>query len=172
MRLVDDDVAEIEDDVRPAADLPTLLRRRVAVVDRRAHVGRVQLPQRTRLILRKRLGGVEVERPALRLARERVEHGKVEGKRLARRGAGGEDQVLAALGRVPGLALVRVQRIERQRLAQSQVELVGKRRRSRVRRRNGREVRKLLTLEQIVPERSAEGHFAMVAWAYRGALRG
>jgi hypothetical protein len=33
-------------------------------------------------------------------------------------------------------------------------------------------MRKLLALEQVVPERRAHGHAPMLAWAHRGALRG
>ena len=48
----------------------------------------------------------------LRLARERVEHWQVEGERLAARGAGGDDEVLAPLGRVEGVRLVAVEAVE------------------------------------------------------------
>ena len=41
-----------EDDVRPFADLPAPLARRVAVVDRGADVRRLQCGQRARLVLR------------------------------------------------------------------------------------------------------------------------
>ena len=131
MRLVDDDVAQVvedvcpaivvrqhayvehvrirEDDVRPFADLPAPLRGGVAVVDRRADVRRVQLSQRARLVLRQGLGGVEVERPGLRLAGDRVEDGQVEAQRLPRGCAGGEDHVLAPPRRIPGCTLVEVQ---------------------------------------------------------------
>ena len=47
------------------------------------------------LILGERLRRVEVERALLRLARERVEHGQVEGERLPARGAGDDRDVLA-----------------------------------------------------------------------------
>ena len=47
------------------------------------------------LILRERLRRIEVERAQLRLARERVEHGEVEGERLAGGGAGRDDEVPA-----------------------------------------------------------------------------
>jgi hypothetical protein len=102
--LVDDDVAEVvqhvcpaivmrqyadvehvrvrEDDVRPLADLPTLLERRVAVVDRSADIRRVQLRERAGLVLRERFGRIEVERTLLRLTRDRVEDGQVEGEAL------------------------------------------------------------------------------------------
>ena len=77
---------------------------RVAVVDRGAQLGQPERAERAELVLRQRLGRVEVERALLRLARERVEHGQVEGERLAARGAGRDDDVLAARGRLPRLA--------------------------------------------------------------------
>ena len=83
--------------------------RRVAVVDRRTHARHGELAERARLVLRERLRRIEVERAVLRLARERVEHGQVEGERLARRGAGRDDQVPAALRGLPGLGLMRVE---------------------------------------------------------------
>ncbi len=128
VRLVDDDVAEIrehvapavvvrehaevkhvrvgQDEVGPLADLPALLVGRVAVVDRRLDPRRPQLGERSDLVLRQRLRGVEVERAELGLARERVEHREVEGKRLPGRRPGRDDQVLAAGGRLPRLGLV------------------------------------------------------------------
>jgi hypothetical protein len=39
-------------------------------------------------------------------------------------------------------------------------------------RRDRLEVRELLALEQVVPERRAYGHFPMVAWGHRGARSG
>jgi hypothetical protein len=85
VRLVDHDVAEVgehvspavvvgkdadvehvrvrEDHVRPLADLPAALVLGVAVVDRRLHARHAQRGERARLILRQRLGRVEVERP-------------------------------------------------------------------------------------------------------------
>ena len=84
VRFVDDDVAEVrehvapavvvrqqadvdhvgvrQDHVRPLADLPALLGRRVAVVDRRLQPRYLQLGQRAELVLRERLRRVEVER--------------------------------------------------------------------------------------------------------------
>ncbi len=109
VRLVDDDVAQVredvspavvvredadvehvrvrEHDVRPLADLPASFRRRVAVVDRGPESLEPELRERAGLILRERLRRVEVERPGLRIARDRVEDGKVERERLPRRGA-------------------------------------------------------------------------------------
>ena len=107
MRLVDDDVAQVvedvrptvvvrqhadvqhvgvgEDEVRPAADLPATFAGRVAVVDGRADVRRAQLSERPRLVLRERLGRVEVDRALLGVARDRVEHRQVEREGLSRR---------------------------------------------------------------------------------------
>ena len=100
VRLVDDDVAQVredvapavvvredadvehvrvrEDDVRPLADLPASLARRVAVVDRGPEALEPELGERSGLILRERLRRVEVERPGLRIAGDRVENGQVE----------------------------------------------------------------------------------------------
>ena len=86
-------------------------RRRVAVVDRLAQARRPQLGELARLVLGERLGRVEVERPALRLAGDPVEHRQVEGEALARGGAGGDDQVRARR-RLPGAQLVRVERLD------------------------------------------------------------
>ena len=131
VRLVDDDVAQVvqhvgpqvvprehadvehvgirEHEVRPLADLPAPLGRRVAVVDRGTHAWHGELAERARLVLRKRLRRVEVERAVLRLARERVEDGQVERERLSRCSAGRDDQVLAALRCFPRFGLVRVE---------------------------------------------------------------
>ena len=119
VRLVDDDVAQVredvapavvvredadvehvgvrQDDVRPLADLPAPLARRVAVVDRGPQALQPELRERAGLVLRERLRRVEVERPRLRLARDRVEHGQVERERLSRGRAGRDDDVLATL---------------------------------------------------------------------------
>ena len=150
VRLVHDDVAEVreqvapavvmrqdadvqhvrvrEDEVRPAADLPAALARRVAVVDRGAGTRQLEGGERARLILRQRFRRVEVERAQLRVARDRVEDGQVEGERLSRRCSRRDDDVLAALCGVPRLALVRVERVERQGFADARVEVVGERR--------------------------------------------
>jgi hypothetical protein len=72
-----------EDQVRPAADLPTAFPWRVPVVDRRAHVRRAELTERPRLVLGQGLRRVEVERAVPRLARDCVEHWEVERERLS-----------------------------------------------------------------------------------------
>ena len=100
VRLVDDDEAEVvqdvspavvvrenadvehvrvrEDRVRPLADLPAPLGRRVAVVDRLTQPLQPELAERTRLVLCECLRRIEVERSGLRLACDGVEHGEVE----------------------------------------------------------------------------------------------
>ena len=184
VRLVDDDVAKVrehvapavvvrqdadvehvrvrEDEVRPAADLPAPLARRVAVVDRGARARELERRERACLILRERLRRVEVERPQLRVARDRVEHGQVERERLSRRGAGRDDDVLAAPRRVPRVTLVEVQRVERKRVADAWVQVVRQRRKLRLARGLGREVRELLALDEIVPACDACGHASRI----------
>ena len=134
VRLVDDDVAQVvqhvrpevvprqhadmehvgvrEDEVRPLADLPALLLRRVAVVDGGADARHRELGERAGLVLRERLRRVEVERAVLRLAGERVEDGQVEGERLPRRGAGRDHHVPARARGVPRARLVLVQLVD------------------------------------------------------------
>src|SRR6185295_18344384 len=68
--------------------------------------------ERARLILGERLRGIEVERAELRLLRQRIEDGQVEGERLPARGSGGDDDVLPPLGRVERLRLVAVDAVE------------------------------------------------------------
>ena len=176
MRLVDDDVAQVREDVAPAVvvrehahvehvrirqdevgpapDLPAPLRLGVAVVDRRAHARNAQRGEAARLVLRERLRRIEVQRTRLRLARERVEHGQVERERLAARRAGGDHHVLLASRGVPHRPLVGVDPLDslrRERLGDARVELVGERREARVVRGLRREVRELLALEQASP---------------------
>ena len=86
--------------------------------------------------------------------RQRVEHRQVERERLAARGAGGDDEVLPAPGRVPCLALVREERVEGQSVTNERVKVVGQRRRASVACRLSRHVRELVALQQVVPERS------------------
>ena len=183
VRLVDDDVAEVredvspavvvredadvehvrvrEDDVRPLADLPAPLARRVAVVDRRAKPLQPELGERARLILRERLRRVEVERARLRLARDRVEDGEVERERLPRRGSGRDDDVLAALRGLPGLGLMAVERgdaVRDERRCDARVEVVGERLELRLARRLDARVRDLLALEEVGPARRDGTH--------------
>ena len=183
VRLVDDDVAEVredvspavvvredadvehvrvrEDDVRPLADLPAPLARRVAVVDRGPEPLQPELRERARLILRERLRRVEVERACLRLARDRVEDGQVERERLPRRGAGRDDDVLAALRGLPGLGLVSVERRDAgrdERGRDARVEVVRQRLELRLARGLDTRVRDLLALEEVRPARGDRRH--------------
>ena len=84
-------------DVGPLADLPAALVLGVAVVDRGAEPRKAEGREGARLVLGERLRRVEVERAQLRLGREGVQHGQVEGERLAAGRARGDDEVLAAL---------------------------------------------------------------------------
>jgi hypothetical protein len=132
VRLVDDDVAQVvedvrpavvvrqdsdvehvrvrEDEVRPLPDLPAALGRRVAVVDRLPQPFQPELAQRARLILGERLRRVEVESARLRCACDRVEDGEVERERLPGGCAGRHDDVLPTLRGLPRLRLVPEQR--------------------------------------------------------------
>ena len=134
VRLVDDDVAEVREDVcpavvvredadvehvrvgqdrvRPLADLPTPLVLGVAVVDRRLDARDAQLGEGARLVLGERLRRVEVERAQLRLRRQRVEDGEVERERLAARGPGRDDDVLPAARGRERLRLVGEERLD------------------------------------------------------------
>ncbi len=141
-----------EDHVRPLANLPAALGRGVAVVDRGPQARQAERGERAQLVLRKRLGRVEVERPLLRLAGQRVEHRQVERERLPGGRAGRDDQVLAPRGRVPRFCLVRVELLDslcRERLPHARVQLLGQRRRERLASGLGAEVGQLLALEQI-----------------------
>ena len=145
---------------------------RVAVVDRGARSRELERGEVARLILRERLRRVEVERAQLRVARDGVEHGKVERERLARRGAGRHDDVLAAAGGVPRIALVREKRLVRQRFADEWMEIVREGRELRLACRLGRDMRELLALHQIVPTRELDGHPAILAVGWVASHRG
>ena len=156
VRLVDDDPAEVGDEVAPAlvvgqqadvehvgvgedevvaaADRRALLARRVAVVDRLAQAGRAQRGELARLVLGERLGRVEIEGAALGVAGDAVEHRQVEGEALARGGAAGDHQVGGGR-RLQRLALVRVEALDpgpAQRLDQARVERARHRHRLRL----------------------------------------
>ena len=162
--------------VRPLAHLPAALGCGVAVVDRGAQLRQPEGAERPELVLRERLRRVEVERAALRLARERVEHRQVERERLPARRPRRDDQVLAAGRRLPGLRLVGVERVDPlggERVADARVELVRQRRGSRLACRLGPEVRELLALRAGRPRAATlVGHATMVALPHRGALTG
>ena len=128
----------------------------------------MQRGERAELILRERLRRVEVERAALRLPRERVEHRQVEGERLAGGGAGRHEHVLAARGRVPDRALVGVEPRDADRGAHARVELVRERGRPRLARGLGDEVSQLLALEQPLPAQDVDAHLADASLARPG----
>ena len=177
VRLVDDDIAEVgeditpavvvrqdadmehvrvgEDQVRPLANLPPLGPGCVAVIDRGLDPWRAELGQRTNLVLGQRLRRVEVERPQLGLAGKGVEDGKVERERLAGRGAGGDDQVLAAGRRVPGRGLMGEELRDAgcgEHVADTRLEVVRDRLEPRGAGGLGGDVGELLAGEQVVPE--------------------
>jgi hypothetical protein len=152
VRLVDDDEREVrehvaphavvrqhadvqhvrvrEDQVRAVADRAPLLARGVAVVDRVPEEALADARERARLVLRERLRRVEVERAGARVVREHVEHGEVEGERLAARGAAGDDRV-PALRALVGVGLVAPEPLDpgrRERVGERRVEVGGQRR--------------------------------------------
>ena len=131
VRLVDDDPAQVGEEVAPALVvgraramlsmsglvrmrferlrmLSAVVARGVAVVDRVAQRRQAELGELARLVLGERLGRVDVERPRLRVGDDRVEHRQVERQRLARGGAAGDDHV-AGPGGLECLELVRVE---------------------------------------------------------------
>ena len=159
-----------EDHVRPLANLPAPVGRRVAVVDRRADARCAELAERASLVLRESLRRVEVESPVLRASRDRVEDREVERERLSRGRPGREDQVLSARGRIPGRTLVGVQLVEGKRRAQRRMELLRQRVGARLGGGYLLDVRNLLAAGEVVPQRRADRHSAMVAWPDRGAF--
>jgi hypothetical protein len=153
VRLVDHDDSQVREEVRPRlmvgqdpdvehvgvgqhevrapADRGALLPRRVAVVDRRAHgLAEPERVDRTRLVLRERLRGVEVERARLGVAAQDVQRRQVEAQRLARRRPRRDDR--RALPRsLQRLRLMGVQLFDARRpqaLQQLGVQVVGQRR--------------------------------------------
>ncbi len=185
VRLVDDDVAEVvedvapavvvrehahvehvgvrEDEVRPLADLPAPLGRRVAVVDRLAQALDPQLAERSSLILCERLRRVEVQRAGLRRPRDRVEHGKVESEGLSGRRSRRDDDVLAAARSLPCLGLVDEEAGDSgcdERGGHARIEVVGQRLDPRSARRFEPAVGDLLALEQVCPCRRDLGRHA------------
>jgi hypothetical protein len=180
VRLVDDHVAQVrqyvtpavvvrqqadvdhvrvrEDQVRPRADLPALLDRRVAVVDRRLEPRDPVARERLELVLRERFRRVEVERAALGLPRELIEHRQVERESLARCRPGRDDDVLTARSRVPYLALVRVEPRHTDRIAHPLIEAVRQVGEPRLAFRLGAEVGDLLALEEPFPAEDVDAH--------------
>jgi hypothetical protein len=122
-----------QDQVRALADGAALLARRVPVVDRVAQERRAQLVQLARLVLRERLGRVDVDRPRPRIARQRVEHRQVERQRLAARGAGRDDRRVLPR-RLERCRLVRPELVDAgalERLEERRVQVAGNRLRLR-----------------------------------------
>ncbi len=107
-----DHVGVGEDDVRGAPDVAPVLEGRVAVVDRRPQPGQRERAQRPELVLRERLGRIEVQRAHLRVSRHGVEDREVECERLTGRRAGRDADVLRPGRRVPRRALVGVQAVD------------------------------------------------------------
>ena len=134
VRLVDDDVAEVGEDVGPAvvvrehsdvehvrvgqdrvspfADLPAAFVLGVAVVDRRLHARNLELRERAGLILGERLRWIEVEGAQFGLGGEGVQHRQIEGERLPAGRPGRDDEVLAAAGGRERLGLVGEERLD------------------------------------------------------------
>src|SRR5215211_183692 len=83
-----------------------LLARRVTVVDRWPGALDAERLERARLVLRERLGRVEVERAGARVAAQRVQRRELEAERLAARGPRRDDR-RACPGGVQRLGLVR-----------------------------------------------------------------
>jgi hypothetical protein len=196
VRLVDDHVAEVredvapavvvgedadvehvrvgEDHVRPLADLPASLALRVAVVDRRLDALDAEGGQRPRLVLRERLRRVEVERAALRLPREQVEHREGEREALPARRARGHDRVATAAERLPCLGLVAVEggdAVGDQRRGDAGIEVVRERLAAPRPGRLDRQVRELLAREHVRPRGGCSGllHGGSVATCRTGS---
>ena len=141
VQLVDDDVAEVLEELRPArmvrqdarvhhvgiaqhevrarADRAPRILRRVAVVGEDADL-LARLPgdrlaqalQLGELILRQRLGRKEIQRAARRILQDRVQDRRVVAERLARRGRRDDHDVAAGERVVDGLGLVRVELLD------------------------------------------------------------
>ena len=195
VRLVHDDVPEVvqhvrpqvvprkdpdvehvgvrEHEVRPLARLPALLARRVAVVDRRAHPRHRERGERACLILREGLRRIQVERPVLRVRRERVQHRQVERERLPRRRSRRDDDVLAAAGRLPRPRLVLVQLDDSpapERLPDRLVQPLRERLRASPACRLRPEIRDLFAGEKVVPDGNRHtGHANVRAPGCRGS---
>ncbi len=115
VELVDDDVAQAHQERGPAlvvredahvqhlgvgqhdvgvrADPRPFVGRRVAVVGRGDEVGHQPLAEAAELVLRERLGGEHEQRGVATAGDDRVDDRKLVTQRLARRGAGGDDDV-------------------------------------------------------------------------------
>ena len=159
-----------EDDVRPPPDRRALLARRVAVVDRRLGALDAERVQRPRLVLRQRLGRVQVQRPRPRVAAQDVERRQVEAQRLAGGRAGGDDRRARPAG-VQRLGLVGPQPVDAalaQRVGHLRVQLLGDRRLQRrpgvLRGLHDQALVVAPRLEELVPglDVSDDGHTSML----------
>ena len=80
--------------------------------------------------------------------------------------------MLTARCGVEGVALVNVELVERQSFAKLRFQCLWQRHDAGVCGGHRLDVGDLFALEQLVPERRAHSHLAMVAWGHRGAFRG
>ena len=134
VQLVDDDVAQAqqergppvvrgedahvqhlgvgEHDVGVRADPRALVGGGVAVVGRGDEVGHQPLAEAAELILRERLGGEHQQRRVAAAGDDRVDDRQLVAERLARRGAGGDDDVAIGAERLDRGGLVRPQRVD------------------------------------------------------------
>ena len=81
----------------------------VAVIGGHLHFLAGQETDAAQLVLGEGLGGIEVDGAGVGIAQQAVEHGQVEAQALAGCRAGGDHEVVAPLGRIPALGLVRPQ---------------------------------------------------------------
>ena len=185
VRLVDDDIAEIgehvapavvvrqqadvdeigirEDRVRGGADPPPVLGRRVAVVERRPEPRKAVAGERPKLVLRERLRRIQVQDAGLPVARDRVENREVEGKRLAGRRPGRDENVLAAARGFPRRRLMGVERRHTDGVARAVGQLVRQRHVSPRALGLGPQVGELLALEQPLPAEDIDCHLQRLA---------
>ena len=128
MQLVDDDVAQAQQergppivrgedahvqhlgvgqhDVGVRADPRPFVGGGVAVVGRGDEVGHQPLAEAAELVLRERLGGEHQQRGVATAGDDRVDDRQLVAERLARRGAGGDDDVASGTQRVDRRGLV------------------------------------------------------------------
>ena len=138
-----------EDHVRGSTDLATVLERRVPVVDRRAQPGKREGDQGAELILRECLRRIEVERASLWISCDGVEDRQVEGQGLPGRRAGCDADVLTARHCIPRRALVGVEVVDADRRAGGRREGVRHLCERRAAPGFRSEVGELLTLEEL-----------------------
>ena len=185
VRLVDDHVAEVvedvlpaavgvvredpdgehvrvrEDDVRFLADSSAKVVRGIAVVDPHGEAAQAKRVQRSGLILGERLRRVEVQRAGVRVAEELVENGQVERQGLSARRAGRDEDVGACPRHLERFRLVGVQRVDptgEERPAEIGMEVLRHGHVPCGSRRLATQVRELLAGEQRVPGRGSGNH--------------